>query len=95
MELKTLKTYIETYLRIGFIWPFKSITDTHILFNKKADSSLSLCVDYQGLNNLIIKNWYLLPLISKALNQFNRAKQFTQLDLTSAYHQKRIKEGDK
>ena len=42
----------------------------------------------------MIKNRYLLPLIGKALDRWDRAKRFTQLDLTSAYHQMRIKEGD-
>ena len=60
VKLKILKTYIKTYLKIGFIQPFKSPTDALILFNKKLDSSFCPYIDYQGLNNLIIKNWYTL-----------------------------------
>ncbi len=56
VELETLKTYIKTYLKTGFIWPSKSPTRAPILFNKKLDSSLCLYVNYQGLNNLMIKN---------------------------------------
>ncbi len=52
-------------------------------------------MDYQGLNNLIIKNWYPLPLIGEALDCLGRAKRFIQLDLTSAYHRMRIRKGDK
>ncbi len=94
VELETLKTYIETHLKTGFIWPSKSPTGAPILFDKKPDGSLRLCVDYRGLNNLMIKNWYPLPLISEALDQLGRAKRFIQLDLTSAYHRMRIREGD-
>ena len=56
VEMETLKTYIETHLKTGFIWPFKSPTVAPILFDKKPDSSLCLCMDYQGFNNLTIKN---------------------------------------
>ena len=94
MELETLKTYIETYLKTGFIWPSKSPAGAPILFDKKLDGSLRLCVDYRGLNNLTIKNRYPLPLIGEALDRLGRAKRFTQLDLTSAYHRMRIREGD-
>ena len=94
MELEILKTYIETHLKTGFIWPSKSPAGAPILFNKKLDSSLWLCVNYQGLNNLMIKNRYLLPFINEALDRLGRAKQFTLLDLTSAYYQMRIREGD-
>ena len=95
VKLETLKTYIETHLKTGFIQPSKSPAGAPILFDKKPDDSLCLCVDYQGLNNLTIKNCYLPPLIGKSLDRLGQAKSFTQLDLTSVYHQMRIKEGDK
>ena len=94
VELEILKTYIETYLKTGFIQPFKSPESAPILFDKKPDGSFRLCVDYQGLNNLTIKNRYSLSLIGESLERFGQAKWFTQLDLTSAYHQMRIKEDD-
>ena len=56
VELETLKTYIETHLKTGFIRPSKSPAGAPILFDKKPDGSLWLCVDYRGLNNLTIKN---------------------------------------
>ncbi len=95
VELETLKTYIETHLRTGFIWLSKSLVWAPILFDKKLDGSLCLCVDYQGLNNLTIKNWYPLLLIGEALDCLGRTKRFTKLDLTSVYHRMRIREGDK
>ncbi len=52
-------------------------------------------MDYQGLNNLTIKNWYLLPLVGESLDQLVRAQRFTQLDLTNAYHRMSIRKEDK
>ena len=94
VELETLKTYIKTHLKTGFIRPFKFPAGAPILFDKKSDGSFCLCIDYWGLNNLTIKNRYPLPLIDESLDRLDRAKRFIQLDLTSAYHQMRIKEGD-
>ena len=74
VELETLKTYIETHLKTGFIWPFKFLAGASILFNKKSDDSLCLCVHYWGLNNLMIKNQYPLRLIGELLDQLDQAK---------------------
>ena len=90
-----MKTYIKIHLKTRFNRPSKFPTGAPILFDKKPDGSLCLCVDYRGLNNLTIKNRYLLPLIVELLDRLGRAKKFTQLNLTSAYHQIKIKEGDK
>ena len=94
VELETLKTYIETNLANGFIWPFKSPARVSFLFDKKLDGSLRFCLNYWVLNNLTIKNWYLLPLIGKSLNWLGRTKRFIQLYLTNAYYQMRIHKGD-
>lgn len=95
MEQEMLKAYIETHLKTGHIQPSKSPTGASIFFNKKPNGSLWLYVNYQGLNNLIIKNRYLLSLIGKCLGRLGQVKQFTQLDLTNAYHGMRIRENDK
>ena len=95
VELETLKAYIEIHLKTGFIWLSKSPADASILFDKKPDGGLRLCINYRGLNNLTIKNRYPLSLISKSPDLLGRTKQFSQLDLTSIYHQMRSREGDK
>lgn len=56
IKLEILKIYIETYLKTRFIQLFKSLVDTFIIFDKKFDNSLYLYLNYQDLNNLIIKN---------------------------------------
>ena len=77
VELETLKAYIKTHLKTGFIRPSKFPVGALILFDKKPDGNLCLCVDYQGLNNLTIKNQYLLPLIGESLDRLDYAKRFT------------------
>ncbi len=94
VELETLKTYIKTYLKTGFIRPSKSPAGTSVLFDKKPDVSFRLCVNYRGLNNPTIKNRYSFPLIGEYLDRLGRANRFTQLDLTCAYRKMRIWEGD-
>ena len=94
VELETLKTYIKINLANGFIRPSKSPVGAPILFDRKPDRSLRLCVDYWGLNNITIKNRYPLPLIGESLDRLGRARRFTQLDFTNAYYRMRIREGD-
>ena len=94
VKLETLKTYIKTNLANGFIWLATFPAGAPILFNWKPDKSPHLCVDYWGLNNITIKNQYLLLLIDKSLDWLGWAKRFTQLDLTNAYHWMRIHKGD-
>ena len=60
IELETLKIYIKTNLVNSFIWPSKSPNKVFILFDKMPNRNFCLCIDYQGLNNITIKNWYLL-----------------------------------
>ena len=95
MKLETLKTYIEANLASGFIRLSKFSAVALILFVRKTDGNLRLFVYYQGLNNLMIKNYYPLLLIGESLDCLVRAKRFTQLDLTNAYHQMRIGKSDK
>ena len=95
VELETLKIYIETNLKNSFIRPSKSPAEALILFDKKPDGSLRLCVDYRGFNNLTIKNQYPLLLVGESLDWLRQARQFIQLDFTSVYHRMRIRKRDK
>ena len=56
---------------------------------------MRLCVDYRRPNKIIIKNWYLLPLVSKLFNRLSYTKIFIKLDLCDAYYRIYIKKGDK
>ena len=65
-----------------------------ILFVPKKDGGLRLCVDYRGLNKVIIKNRHSLLLINETLNRLGSTSIFTKLDLKDAYYRVRIKDED-
>ena len=65
-----------------------------MLFVKKKDGTLRLCIDYRQLNKLTIKNKYLLPRIDDLFDQLKGASIFSKIDLRSGYHQLRIKDVD-
>jgi len=93
-ESQVLKDYIKENLEKGFIRPSESPAGYPVLFQKKKDGSLRLCVDYKKLNAVTIRNSYPLPLITDIIEKVKGAKYFTKLDLRSAYNLIRIKEGD-
>ncbi|CAG8777446.1 5533_t:CDS:2 [Cetraspora pellucida] len=94
LELGTLKKYIEENLDKGYIRHSKSPVRAPILFVKKKNGLLRLCVDYRGLNQVTIKNRYPLFLISELLYCLSSARIFTKIDLRSAYNLVRIKPDD-
>ncbi|SOV06442.1 uncharacterized protein UDID_17465 [Ustilago sp. UG-2017a] len=94
-ELKTLREYLEENLAKGFISPSDSPAASPILFVKKKDGSLRLCVDYRGLNRITIRNRYPLPLIDELLDRLREARFFARIDLRGAYNLLRIAKGDK
>ncbi len=89
-ELAELRRQLDALLEQGFIQPSVSPFGAPILFVRKKDSSLRLCVDYRMLNKITIKNRYPLPRIDDLLDRLHGATCFTKLDLTSGYHQIRI-----
>ena len=78
----------------GYIRPSKAPFGAPILFQRKHDGSLRLCIDYRALNKLTVKNKYPIPLIADLFDQLGEARWFTKLDLRSGYYQVRIAEGD-
>ena len=94
-ELHVLREYLHDNLAKGFIQHSTLSASAPILFVKKKDSSLQLCVDYRGLNLLTKKNWYPLPLIGEALDWLSGTKIYTKLDIRAAYNRVWMKEGDK
>ena len=86
VELSTLQTFIDENLSTGFICPTASSHAAPVLFVKKKDSSLRLCVDFRGLNKITTKDHYPLPLISDLLDSLSRAKIYSKVDLQYAYH---------
>ena len=89
-ELQVLKEYIDENLHKHFIRLSMSPFGAPVLFVKKPDGSLCLCVDYRPLNSMTIKNRYPLPLISKLLDHVKGAKYFTKIDIHNAFNRLRI-----
>ena len=93
-ELKELKLQLDELLQKGFIRPSVSPWGALVLFVKKKDGTLRLCIDYRELNKITIKNKYPLPRIDDLFDQLQGAGVFSKIDLRSGYHQLRIKPDD-
>jgi hypothetical protein len=93
MELEALRKWLNENLSKGFIYASSSPAGVPILFVKKSDRSLQLCMDYRGLNKGIIKNCYPLPLLHEILLHLQKAKYFTKLDIHGAFNLVRMAEG--
>ncbi|GKV13897.1 hypothetical protein SLEP1_g24858 [Rubroshorea leprosula] len=93
-ELKELKVQLEELLEKGFIRPSVSPWGAPVLFVKKKDGSMRLCIDYRELNKVTVKNRYPLPRIDDLFDQLKGAQVFSKIDLRSGYHQVKIKLDD-
>ena len=65
-----------------------------MLFVKKKDVTLRLCVDYRQLNKMAVKNKYLLLRIDDLFDKLKGASVFSKINLRFRYHQLRIKDAD-
>lgn len=93
-ELDTLYEYIQENLAKGFIERSESPCGAPVLFVKKKDCSLRLCVDFRSLNKLTVPNRCPLPLISETLDRLHTGVIFTKLDMRGAYNLIRIAPGE-
>jgi len=89
-ELTTLRQYLDDVLVKKWIKHFISSTDAFILFIFKKNDNLYLCMNYQDLNKITVKNHHSLSLISETLDRLNKVKQFIKLNLKNVYHHFRI-----
>ncbi|KAJ0431848.1 putative nucleotidyltransferase, Ribonuclease H [Helianthus annuus] len=94
MEMKELRTQLDELLTKGFIRPSSSPWGAPVLFVKKKDGSMRLCIDYRELNKVTIKNRYPLPRIDDLFDQLQGASYFSKIDLRSGYHQLRVRDED-
>ena len=94
IELRELKAQLEDLLSKGFIRPSISPWGAPVLFVKKKDGSLRLCIDYRQLNRVTIRNQYPLPRIDELFDQLQGSRAYSKIDLRSGYHQLRVRESD-
>ncbi|KAJ3669525.1 hypothetical protein LUZ60_011475 [Juncus effusus] len=94
VELKELKNQLDELLKLGFIRPSVSPWGAPVLFVKKKDGSMRLCIDYRELNKVTVKNKYPLPRIDDLFDQLQGAQVFSKIDLRTGYHQLKIKSED-
>jgi hypothetical protein len=92
--MTALCEFLDDNLCNDFVCPSNSSHGAPILFVKKKDGSLRLCVDFRGLNKISKKDCYLLPLISDLLDSLGKARIYTKIDLWHAYHLVHVREGD-
>ena len=93
-EQEALKEFIEENLNTGFIQSTSSLHGALVLFVKKKDGSLHLCVNFCRLNHIFKKDRYPLPLISDLLDSPCKAQVYSKIDLHHAYYLVHIANGD-
>src|SRR5882672_3969557 len=94
-ELSLLCEFIDDMLGKGFIQLSQSPAGASVLFAKKKDGTLQLCVDFGNLNKLTRKDRYPIPLVTNLLDQLSSAKIYTKLDLHTGYYNVCVTTGHK
>ena len=79
---------------MGFIRPSVSPWGSLVLFVKKKDGTMRLCIDYRQLNAVTIRNKYPLPRIEDLFDQLRGTSVYSKIDLRSGYHQLRVRDSD-
>ena len=94
VELQELRVQLQELLDKGFIRPSTSPWGAPILFAKKKDKTFRLCIDYRQLNKVTVKIQYPLPRIDDLFDQLRGARVYSKIDLSTGYHQLRVREED-
>ena len=93
-ELKELKVQLQKLVDKGYIRPSVSPWGAPVLFIKKKDDTMRLCIDYRQLNKVTICNKYPLPHIGDLFDQLKGVSVFSKIDLRLGYHQLKVRESD-
>ncbi|GBG91366.1 hypothetical protein CBR_g52253 [Chara braunii] len=94
-ELEVLRAQLDDLLAKGWIRPSSSPYGAPVLFVRKKNKDLQLCIDYRKLNVQTVKNAGPLPRIDDLLERLGGARYFSKLDLKSGYHQISIWSNDR
>nr|GEV68796.1 putative reverse transcriptase domain-containing protein [Tanacetum cinerariifolium] len=93
-EMKELSNQLQELFDKGFIRPSSSPWGASVFFVKKKGGSFWMCIDYQELNKLTVKNRYTLLRINNLFDQLQGSSVYSKIDLRSGYHQLRVREED-
>ena len=93
-ELKELKVQLQKILDKGFVRPSVSPWGAPVLFVKKKDDTLRMCIDYRQINKVTVKNKYPFSRIEDLFDQLKGVGVFSKIDMRSGYYQLRVKEVD-
>ena len=93
-ELDEMRRQIDALLEQGWIRPSSSPYGAPILFILKKNGKWRMCIDYRALNKITVKNRYPLPKVEELLDRLHGARYFTKIDLSSVYHQIRVRASD-
>ena len=93
-ELAEMRKQVQELIEKGLIVPSSSPFGAPVLFVKKKDGSMRMCIDYRRLNAITVKNAYPVPMIDQLLDQLHGGAVMSCMDAASAYHQLRVREGD-
>ncbi|KAI3715505.1 hypothetical protein L6452_22489 [Arctium lappa] len=91
-EMQEMMAQLQELLEKGFIRPISSPWGAPVLFLKKKDGTMRMCIDYRELNKATVKNRYPLPRIDDLFDQLQGAGCFSKIDLRSGYHQVKVSE---
>ena len=94
LELDELRKQLRELLELKLIRPSSSPWGAPVLFVRKKDGSMRLCVDYRAINQVTRRNCHPLPRIDEGLETLVGARYFSSIDLKSGYHQVRIRPED-
>ena len=92
--MKELKDHLQDLLSKVVFLPSVSPWGAPILFMKKKDGNMRMCIDYRQLNKVTVKKKYHLPRIDDLFDQLEGASLFSTFDLRSGYHQLKIRASD-
>src|SRR3954471_13318832 len=94
LELDTMRKELDKLLTNGSIEPSTSPFGAPVIFVKKKNGELRMCIDYRALNKITKKNRFPIPLIDDLIDRLQGASIFTKIDLRSGYNQVRIHQDD-
>ena len=92
VELQELRVQLQELLDKGFLTPSTLPWGTPVLFTKKKDKTLRLCIDSRKLNRVMVNNRYLLPRIDDLFDKLRKARFYSKINLRTGYHHLRVRE---